>query len=150
MKEPSEIAQLLSNVKNHQKEWLNDYIPDSAVLAWDLQNFLIFVDLLRAMTVKIDLLEELVQLFNSSPHVTNWLYGAISTQKPMHKAIHRLLELPEIPVVKGKSKLPNLKFKQPYFDIMKRFINDISMTLNQSSDLTQHQIENLSECSRSI
>ena len=33
MKEPSEIAQLLSNVKNHQKEWLNDYIPDSAVKA---------------------------------------------------------------------------------------------------------------------
>ena len=143
MKEPSEIAQLLSNVKNHQKEWLNDYIPDSAVLAWNLQNFLIFVDLLRAMTGQNRFTRRAVQLFNSSPHVTNWLYGAISTQKPMHKAIHRLLELPEIPVVKGKSKLPDLKFKQPYFDIMKRFINDISMTLNQSSDLTQHQIENL-------
>ena len=143
MEGPSEITQLLSNVKNHQKEWLNDYIPDSVVLSWNLQNFLTFVDLLKGMTGQNRFTRRAIQLFNSSPHVNNWLYDAISTQQPMHKVTHRLLDLREFPVVEGRPNLPDLKLKQPYFDIMKRFINDISVTLNQSSDLTHHQIENL-------
>lgn len=126
----SEIIQLLEDVKDYQKEWLNDYISDNTVLSWGIQNFVIFAELLNGMANQARFQNRAVELYNSSGHVRDWLTKAISVHKPLYKIAEEL----------HKTADP----KRPYMKIMHTFISQISK-INRSSTVEGREIENLSD-----